>query len=100
MKCPYCNKELHCGAQLNSDGFIVELYQCSNPECEQTEFLVGCKEFWDILGQNKRRAETLDVIQEFITKWYLNGNITDEHLKRYKTELKKRIKNARHFDVH
>ena len=56
MKCPYCNRELHCGAQLNSDGFIVELYQCSNPECEPTEFLVGCREFWDILGQFKRKT--------------------------------------------
>ena len=51
IKCPYCNKTLHCGATLKSDKYLIDLYQCANPECESTEFLVGCKEFWDILGQ-------------------------------------------------
>ena len=61
IKCPYCNKTLHCGATLKSDEYLVDLYQCANPECESTEFLVGCKEFWDILGQHRRTRKALDV---------------------------------------
>lgn len=61
MKCPYCNKTLHCGATLKSDKYLIDLYQCANPECESTEFLVGCKEFWDILGQHIRTRKALDV---------------------------------------
>lgn len=64
IKCPYCDKTLHCGAQLDSDGHIIELYQCANPECESTEFLVGCKEFWDILGQHKRTAKAVEQIKK------------------------------------
>ena len=59
-KCPYCDKPLHCGATLKSDEYLVDLYQCANPECESTEFLVGCKEFWDILGQLIRTRKALD----------------------------------------
>lgn len=61
LKCPYCNKPLHCGAILKSDEYLINLYQCDNPECESTEFLVGCKEFWDILGQLIRTRKELDV---------------------------------------
>ena len=64
IKCPYCDKTLHCGAQLNSDGHIIELYQCANPECEPTEFLVGCKEFWDILEQHKRSAKAVEQVKK------------------------------------
>ena len=61
IKCPFCNKPLHCGATLKSDEYLVELYQCANPECESTEFLVGCKEFWDILGQHRRTRKALEL---------------------------------------
>ena len=61
LKCPYCNKPLHCGATLKSDEYLIDLYQCANPECESTEFLVCCKEFWDILGQHRRTRKALDV---------------------------------------
>ena len=61
IKCPFCNKPLHCGATLKSDGYLVDLYQCANPECESTEFLVGCKEFWDILGQHRRTHKALEL---------------------------------------
>lgn len=60
LKCPYCNKTLHCGATLKSDEYLIDLYQCANSECESTEFLVGCKEFWDILGQLIRTRKALD----------------------------------------
>ena len=61
IKCPFCNKTLHCGATLKSDEYLIDLYQCANSECESTEFLVGCKEFWDILGQLIRTRKALDV---------------------------------------
>ena len=64
MKCPYCNKTLHCGATLKSDEYLIDLYQCANSECESTEFLVGCKEFWDILGQLIRTRKALDVAKD------------------------------------
>ena len=72
--CPYCDKPLHCGAQLDSDGCIIDLYQCANPECESTEFLVGCKEFWDILGQHKRTRKALDVAVDTLNKYEWNGS--------------------------
>lgn len=61
LKCPYCNKTLHCGATLKSDEYLIDLYQCANSECESTEFLVGCKEFWDILGQLIRTRKALEI---------------------------------------
>lgn len=73
LKCPYCNKPLHCGATLKSDEYLIELYQCANQECEPTEFLVGCKEFWDILGQLIRTRKVLDK-----AKWWLN-EIVENH---------------------
>lgn len=73
MKCPYCNKTLHCGATLKSDEYLIDLYQCANSECESTEFLVGCKEFWDILGQLIRTRKALDK-----AIWWLN-EIVENH---------------------
>ena len=69
IKCPYCNKTLHCGATLKSDEYLIDLYQCANPECESTEFLVGCKEFWDILGQHRRTRKALDVAVDALKKY-------------------------------
>lgn len=75
-KCPYCEKPLHCGAQLDSDGHIIELYQCANPECESTEFLVGCREFWDILGQHIRTRKALGIAVDAL-KMIGSGNIIE-----------------------
>lgn len=74
LKCPFCNKPLHCGATLKSDEYLIDLYQCANPECESTEFLVGCKEFWDILGQHIRTHKALDVAVDALKKLSL-GNV-------------------------
>lgn len=68
LKCPYCNKTLHCGATLKSDEYLIDLYQCANSECESTEFLVGCKEFWDILGQLIRTRKALEIIKKEMSK--------------------------------
>lgn len=73
LLCPNCKKPLHCGAQLDSDGNIIELYQCANPECESTEFLVGCREFWDILVQYITTRKALDK-----AIWWLN-EIVENH---------------------
>lgn len=64
IKCPYCNKTLHCGATLKADECLIDLYQCVNEECESTEFLVGCKEFWDILEQHRRTRKALDIAKD------------------------------------
>ena len=69
LKCPYCNKTLHCGATLKSDEYLIDLYQCANPECESTEFLVGCKEFWDILGQLIRTRKALEIAVDALKKY-------------------------------
>lgn len=73
IKCPLCNKPLHCGAILKSDEYLIDLYQCANPECESTEFLVGCKGFWFILEQYRRTRKALDK-----AKWWLN-EIVENH---------------------
>lgn len=61
MWCPCCNKPLHCGSTIKTDEYLIDLYQCANPECKSTEFLVGCKEFWDILGQLERTRKALEI---------------------------------------
>lgn len=61
MGCPCCNKPLHCGSTIKTDEYLIDLYQCANPECKSTEFLVGCKEFWDILGQLERTRKALGI---------------------------------------
>jgi len=62
MKCPFCQQELekrHAATTDYNSMFIT--YYCGNPECESTTDLVGCKEFWDILGQLIRTRKALDV---------------------------------------
>ena len=61
IKCPYCNKPLHGKTTHISEVYVIDLYHCANQDCESTEYLVGCKEFWDILGQLIRTRKALDV---------------------------------------
>ena len=61
MKCPFCQQELekrHAATTDYNSMFIT--YYCGNPECESTTDLIGCKEFWDILGQLIRTRKALD----------------------------------------
>lgn len=92
MKCPYCNKILHCGATLKSDEYLVDLYQCANPECESTEFLVGCKEFWDILGQHRRTRKALEIaldwLEQVATLAKCDDDLCREFTKRKLAEIK------------
>lgn len=73
--CPYCGKPLHCGAELNVDGHNVEMWYCTNYECEQSEDLIGTREVWELVANRiqakqdleKANAE-LDYIQEQVEK--------------------------------
>lgn len=51
---------------------------------ERDHLSVKVETLQDDLEKTRKALETL---QEFITKLYLNGNITDEQLKRYKKML-------------
>lgn len=46
--CPWCNQPLHCGAELNVDGHNVEMWYCTNYECEESEDLIGTREMWEV----------------------------------------------------
>ena len=74
MKCPFCQQELeerHAATTDYNSMFIT--YYCGNPECESTTDLVGCKEFWDILGQLIRTRKALDEAKKRLMKiGYLN----------------------------
>ena len=70
MKCPFCQQEL----RKIHPTYVI----CDN--CRIT----GDNELWQELIRTRKALETL---QEFITKLYLNGNITDEQLERYKKML-------------
>ena len=61
IKCPYCNKPLECKTTHISEVYVIDLYHCANQDCESTEYLVGCKEFWDILGQLIRTRKMLKI---------------------------------------
>ena len=69
MKCPFCQQELekrHAATTDYNSMFIT--YYCGNPECESTTDLVGCKEFWDILGQLIRTRKALEIIKKEMSK--------------------------------
>lgn len=76
MKCPFCQQE------LNQDN--PQSIECRNDDCKKSYFMYGSKELWQELIRTRKALETL---QEFVTKLYLNGNITDEQLERYKKIL-------------
>ncbi|MBO7715689.1 MAG: hypothetical protein J6S85_19155 [Methanobrevibacter sp.] len=74
IKCPFCQQKLkkrHAATTDYNSMFIT--YYCGNPECESTTDLIGCKEFWDILGQLIRTRKALDK-----AKWWLK-EIVESH---------------------
>lgn len=94
MNCPFCKQEL----RQDQDGF----YTCYTDNCGCMAFggngASGTESLWKALiylyeekdlsdvAVIKRTKELddknkkLDMLQEFVTKLYLNGNITDEQL--------------------
>lgn len=65
IKCPICQTLLD--VSVMSD----KVFGC--PKCRN----MGNIDLWQALADTKKK---LDIFQEFITKLYLNGNITDEQL--------------------
>lgn len=45
--CPYCDKLLHCDGTQYINEHIVEMWYCQNPECEESEDLIGTREMWE-----------------------------------------------------
>lgn len=109
VKCPFCNGELvgtighpicrnpncvMCDDPMPQD-LLEELIRIRK-ELEQSE---TCCTEWEkqaldykaeniaLSGDLERTRKVLETLQEFITKLYLNGNITDEQLERYKKML-------------
>lgn len=58
--CPYCNKPLHCGAELNVDGHNIEMWCCTNYACEQSEDLIGTREMWEIVKKYEQSQKNLE----------------------------------------
>ena len=82
IKCPICQHNLH---KIN-----IVVSTCTNDKCKLwgssiPNLVLGA------LAQAKqdleRKRKVLETLQEFITKLYLNGNISDEQLERYKKTL-------------
>ena len=72
LKCPFCGKPLQPTLRIPDE------YFCENYDCPQTSITwVGSSSLWKALADTKKK---LDIFQEFITKLYLNGNITNEQL--------------------
>ena len=85
MKCPFCQQELekrHAATTDYNSMFIT--YYCGNPECESTTDLIGCKEFWDILGQLIRTRKALGEANEKLRHCV---NMTVEELDELKGNL-------------
>ena len=73
LKCPFCQQELekrHAATTDYNSMFIT--YYCRNPECESTTDLIGCKEFWDILGQLIRTHKALEIAKTHLG--YIKNN--------------------------
>ena len=78
LKCPFCNSELVREGSNN--------YWCKKCNLERySPALYGSQKLWQELIRTKKQ---LEIQQGFITKLYLNGNITDEQLERLKRLIK------------
>lgn len=66
--CPYCGKPLHCGAELNVDGHNVEMWHCTNYECEQSEDLIGTREMWELVANRIQAKQDLEIAVETLKR--------------------------------
>ena len=57
------------------------------PNIDAGELAFLSKENSDLKDELERTRKALETLQEFVMKLYLNGNITDEQLERYKKML-------------
>lgn len=75
IKCPFCQQEM----TKSYNGGVF----CSTSGCDLEETIISIETAQRLYATRK----ALETLQEFITKLYLNGNITDEQLERYKKML-------------
>lgn len=83
LLCPFCQQELE--EETFSGGRVF--VSCNNPDCTISDW-GGCSK--QIITELIRTRKALETLQEFVMKLYLNGNITDEQMERYKKMLKQR----------
>lgn len=72
--------------RITSDGVS---YFANNAEPLKNDFVKYARidKLLALETELERTRKALEILQEFITKLYLNGNITDEQLERYKKML-------------
>ena len=70
LKCPFCNQKLE---PIGTSG----QFQCGTWGCDASFNFIATRDVWEYITDTKKK---LDVFQEFVTKLYLNGDITDEQL--------------------
>lgn len=83
MKCPICQNNLH---KIN-----IIVSTCTNDKCKLWGSSIPnlvLKALTQAKQGLERTRKALETLQEFVTKLYLNGDITDEQLERYKKTLK------------
>lgn len=78
IKCPFCNKPLQPTHRSENE------YWCGNTDCTETSWKFGSISLWQELIYTKKQVE---IYHEFVTKLYLNGDITDESLIRLQKRL-------------
>lgn len=88
MKCPFCQDYLIPCIKNQNDW----IYHCDNPKCpmyddadiEDAKHPLASKDLWQELIRTKKQVE---IYHEFVTKLYLNRNITVKSL----LKLQKRL---------
>lgn len=69
LKCPYCNKLLHCSGTQYIDGHVVAMWCCTNYECEQSEYLIGTREMWEIVAIMIQAKQDLEQSEKCCSAW-------------------------------
>lgn len=59
--CPYCDKLLHCIGTQYINKHIVAMWYCQNPECEETEDLIGTRKMWEIVAKVTQAKQDLEI---------------------------------------
>lgn len=60
MKCPFCNFNL-AEFDVTMEHFIP-LYNCKNPDCEESKNLIGTQEAWESINRHKRALNLANAI--------------------------------------
>lgn len=67
--CPYCNKLLHCNGTQYINEHIVAMWHCQNPECEQSEDLIGTREMWEIVANKIQAKQDLEIATKALEEY-------------------------------